>query len=110
MPSTTNLRVLARTRIQQRAFATSPLRMSTNEFGQGKSHAKGASKVPESVQKAAPKGVEEGLPDSVNTTSSVPHCPYYLFVSTAILSPTHLPTIPINHAPHSIRPNADQLY
>lgn len=39
--------------------------MATNEHGQGASHATGDSKVPEGVQKAAPKGLEDALPDSV---------------------------------------------
>jgi hypothetical protein len=39
---------------------------SSNEYGQGKSHATGESAVPESVQKVAPKGLEENLPEGVS--------------------------------------------
>lgn len=42
---------------------------NTNEYGQGASHA-GHSNVPEGIQKAAPKGVEDSLPDSVHDTGS----------------------------------------
>jgi hypothetical protein len=38
---------------------------STNEYGQGKSHATGDSAVPKTVQDKAPSGLEEALPDSV---------------------------------------------
>jgi len=46
--------------------------MSTNQHGQGESHASAHSKVPESVQREAPKGLEESLPDSVHPTGSDP--------------------------------------
>jgi hypothetical protein len=59
------LRSLSRPAFQQTRLITQSARLSANEYGQGKSHAQGASKVPEGVQKAAPKGVEEALPDSV---------------------------------------------
>lgn len=36
-----------------------------NNQGQGISHATGGSKVPDSVQQKAPKGVEEALPNKV---------------------------------------------
>jgi hypothetical protein len=39
--------------------------MSTNEHGQGTSHATGDSKVPEGIQQKAPEGLENKLPDSV---------------------------------------------
>ncbi|KAJ4320716.1 hypothetical protein N0V94_003246 [Neodidymelliopsis sp. IMI 364377] len=41
---------------------------STNEYGQGKSHAQGDSAVPGKIQEAAPSGLEEALPDSVHPT------------------------------------------
>jgi hypothetical protein len=54
--------------IAPRQFSTMPAFRKV-ERGNGeedaKSHATGASKVPESVQEAVPKGVEEALPDSV---------------------------------------------
>jgi hypothetical protein len=47
-------------------FRNNTIRMSsTNEYGQGKSHAQGDSAVPGKVQEAAPSGLEEALPDSV---------------------------------------------
>jgi hypothetical protein len=39
---------------------------SSNEYGQGKSHATGESAVPEGVQKVAPKGLEDSLPEGVH--------------------------------------------
>lgn len=39
---------------------------STNQHGQGASHATGQSAVPGKVQEAAPKGLEESLPESVS--------------------------------------------
>lgn len=39
---------------------------STNNYGQGKSHATGDSNVPKAVQDQAPSGLEEALPDSVS--------------------------------------------
>ncbi|KAF4964752.1 hypothetical protein FSARC_7351 [Fusarium sarcochroum] len=46
--------------------------ISQNERGQGMSHASAPSKVPEGVQRQAPKGLEESLPDSVHPTGSNP--------------------------------------
>ncbi|KAL9117454.1 MAG: hypothetical protein Q9187_006008 [Circinaria calcarea] len=43
---------------------------STNEHGQGASHATGDSVVPDKVQDVAPKGLEKSLPDTVHDTSS----------------------------------------
>ncbi|KAK4122226.1 hypothetical protein N657DRAFT_575796 [Parathielavia appendiculata] len=45
---------------------------STNEYGQGKSHATGESKVPGKVQQAAPEGLEKALPDSIHPTGKEP--------------------------------------
>ncbi|KAK4115500.1 hypothetical protein N656DRAFT_795236 [Canariomyces notabilis] len=45
---------------------------STNEYGQGKSHASGESKVPGKVQEAAPRGLEEALPDKLHPTGKEP--------------------------------------
>ncbi|KAL2017477.1 hypothetical protein VTK56DRAFT_2073 [Thermocarpiscus australiensis] len=45
---------------------------STNEYGQGQSHAAGESHVPGKVQEAAPKGVEEALPDKLHPTGMEP--------------------------------------
>ncbi len=42
----------------------------TNDLGQGASHATGDSKVPESVQNVAPRGLEENLPNQVHDTGS----------------------------------------
>jgi hypothetical protein len=39
---------------------------SSNQYGQGKSHAQGDSAVPGKIQEAAPSGLEEALPDSVS--------------------------------------------
>lgn len=58
--------------IQTRSI-TNSARMSVNEQGQGKSHAVGESAVPKSVQDAAPKGLEEALPDKVRYTSFASH-------------------------------------
>lgn len=44
---------------------------STNSYGQGKSHAVGDSAVPEGVQNAAPKGLEEVLPDKVSNSFQI---------------------------------------
>lgn len=44
--------------------AANPLN-TTNQHGQGASHATGHSKVPAGIQEAAPKSVENALPDSV---------------------------------------------
>ncbi len=50
--------------------------MSTNQYGQGASHAKDAqtgSHVPVSVQKAVPESVERSLPDSIHNTGDQPN-------------------------------------
>jgi hypothetical protein len=62
------LRTISPRFIQQTPiFKQSSIRMSSsNEYGQGKSHASGESAVPESVQKVAPKGLEENLPEGVS--------------------------------------------
>jgi hypothetical protein len=36
-----------------------------------KSHATGPSKVPETIQKLAPKGLEEALPESIHPTNKI---------------------------------------
>ncbi|KAF1996280.1 hypothetical protein P154DRAFT_525707 [Amniculicola lignicola CBS 123094] len=41
-----------------------------NERSQGISHAQGDSKVPDSIQKKAPQGLEESLPNKVHETGS----------------------------------------
>jgi hypothetical protein len=69
------LRTIARPAFQQTRLITQSSRLSANEYGQGKSHAVGGvnnSNVPEGVQKAAPKGVEEALPDSVRCFPPIP--------------------------------------
>ncbi|AEO67131.1 db80a0ed-03d9-41c5-9e82-2b1ae0055c80 [Thermothielavioides terrestris] len=45
---------------------------STNEYGQGKTHATGESHVPGKVQEAAPEGLEKTLPDSIHPTGKEP--------------------------------------
>jgi hypothetical protein len=65
MPFALKLRSVARPVFQQSRLITQSARMSVNEHGQGKSHAVGQSSVPKSVQDAAPKGLEEALPDKV---------------------------------------------
>ncbi|KAI1071845.1 hypothetical protein LB507_005242 [Fusarium sp. FIESC RH6] len=44
-----------------------------NERGQGMSHATGPSKVPESIARQVPKGLEKSLPNSVCQTSPIRH-------------------------------------
>ncbi|KAH7371194.1 hypothetical protein BKA66DRAFT_572932 [Pyrenochaeta sp. MPI-SDFR-AT-0127] len=46
---------------------------SSNNHGQGKSHASGESAVPNKIQQAAPKGLEESLPKGFHPTSSNPN-------------------------------------
>lgn len=54
--------------IAQSIRTAQPVRMwHTNELGQGRSHATGESKVPGSVQEAAPTGLENALPDQVRS-------------------------------------------
>jgi hypothetical protein len=48
-----------------RTFTTRTINMQNNA-GQGASHATGGSHVPESVQKKAPAGLEESLPNPVS--------------------------------------------
>ncbi|KAK3310043.1 uncharacterized protein B0T15DRAFT_481539 [Chaetomium strumarium] len=56
-----------------RITASSFVRMqSTNQHGQGASHATGHSKVPGKVQEAAPQGLEEALPDKLHPTGAEP--------------------------------------
>ncbi|KAH7254938.1 hypothetical protein MRS44_016407 [Fusarium solani] len=43
-----------------------------NERGQGMSHATGDSKVPKPVQRKAPQGLEEKLPEAIHPTGSEP--------------------------------------
>jgi hypothetical protein len=50
---------------------------STNKHGQGQSHATGESHVPQKVQEAAPKGLEEALPDKVHQNNL---CPFNGFI------------------------------
>ncbi|KAF1846952.1 uncharacterized protein K460DRAFT_276176 [Cucurbitaria berberidis CBS 394.84] len=77
MPVALKLRTITRPLIQQtRIFqsTTTSIRMaSSNEYGQGKSHATGESAVPNKVQDAAPKGLEEALPEGVHPTGSNPN-------------------------------------
>jgi hypothetical protein len=70
MPFALKLRSIARPAFQQTRFISQTTRMSVNEHGQGKSHAVGESAVPKSVQDAAPKGLEEALPDKVKISIS----------------------------------------
>ncbi|KAL6163869.1 hypothetical protein ACJQWK_10390 [Exserohilum turcicum] len=74
MPFTSRLRPIYRPLIQQTHIFKKPsIRMSsTNQHGQGASHATGDSAVPHKVQEAAPKGLEESLPDGVHPTGSDP--------------------------------------
>ena len=60
------LRTFTRPIVRVTPVLRNTIRMSsTNEYGQGKSHATGQSAVPNKVQEAAPSGLEEALPDSV---------------------------------------------
>lgn len=53
-----------------RLYNTTPIRMaSQNQSGQGVSHASDSS-VPDSIQRQAPKKLEDELPDSVHNTNS----------------------------------------
>jgi hypothetical protein len=72
------IRSFTRPIIQASRITPSSIRMqSTNEHGQGASHATGQSKVPGKVQEAAPKGLEEALPDKVCSDSSNRPTLYY---------------------------------
>lgn len=46
------------------------MNQNQNEYGQGKSHATGDSKVPEAAQKVLPQGVEESVPNTIHDTGS----------------------------------------
>ncbi|EMD87757.1 hypothetical protein COCC4DRAFT_199812 [Bipolaris maydis ATCC 48331] len=72
---TPQIRTISRPLIRQiPVFKQTSIRMSsTNEHGQGASHATGQSAVPGKVQEAAPKGLEESLPESVHPTGSNPN-------------------------------------
>ena len=60
------LRTFTRPIVRVTPVFRNTIRMSsTNEYGQGKSHATGESAVPNKVQDAAPSALEEALPDSV---------------------------------------------
>ncbi|RYP51652.1 hypothetical protein DL768_003050 [Monosporascus sp. mg162] len=67
-------RLLLRTAVLSRPLSTTHARTASqeNEYGQGVSHATGKSKVPESVQKAAPKTLEDALPDFIHPTGKDP--------------------------------------
>ncbi|KAH9871314.1 hypothetical protein IAQ61_005493 [Plenodomus lingam] len=67
MPVALKLRTITRPFLQQPAlFKQTSIRMSsTNQHGQGASHATGESAVPNKVQEAAPKGLEDALPEGV---------------------------------------------
>ncbi|CAO2655220.1 Nn.00g102840.m01.CDS01 [Neocucurbitaria sp. VM-36] len=77
MPVGLKIRTFARPIVQQsRIFpsTSTSLRMaSSNEYGQGKSHATGESAVPNKVQDVAPKGLEDALPEGVHPTGSNPN-------------------------------------
>lgn len=63
------LRAFTRPIVRTTPIFRNSIRMSsTNEYGQGKSHAAGDSAVPGKVQEQAPSGLEEALPDSVCCT------------------------------------------
>jgi hypothetical protein len=68
MPFALKLRTISRPFIQQTPiFKQTSIRMSsTNQHGQGASHATGESAVPNKVQEAAPKGLEDSLPEGVS--------------------------------------------
>jgi len=65
------LRTFTRPIVRTTPIFRNTIRMSsTNEYGQGKSHATGDSAVPKTVQDKAPSGLEEALPDSVRLTQT----------------------------------------
>lgn len=70
MPVILKLRTITRPFLQQPAlFKQNSIRMSsTNQHGQGASHATGESAVPNKVQDVAPKGLEDALPEGVSGT------------------------------------------
>ncbi|RYP23860.1 hypothetical protein DL765_000937 [Monosporascus sp. GIB2] len=65
---------LLRTAVPSRPLSMTHARTASreNEHGQGVSHATGKSKVPESVQKAASKALEDALPDFIHPTGKDP--------------------------------------
>ncbi|KAF1941444.1 hypothetical protein EJ02DRAFT_404423 [Clathrospora elynae] len=75
MPVALKIRTITRPFVQQSSFfrQTSIRMSSTNQHGQGVSHASGDSVVPKKVQEAAPKGLEESLPESIHPTGSNPN-------------------------------------
>ncbi len=64
---------------------------STNDYGQGASHAKGDSVVPNKVQEAAPEGLERNLPESVRLflSSNIPSDIFILTDVSSFLGPPH---------------------
>jgi hypothetical protein len=67
MSSALRLRTITRPIFRQTLILRPTVRMaSSNEYGQGKSHAQGESAVPGKIQEVAPSGLEEALPDSVS--------------------------------------------
>ncbi|KAL6704308.1 hypothetical protein ACN47E_008372 [Coniothyrium glycines] len=74
MPLALKLRTASRPFLQQTPlFKQTSIRMSsTNDLGQGKSHATGDSAVPKKVQEIAPKGLEESLPEGIHPTAPHP--------------------------------------
>lgn len=68
MPFVLKARTIARPFIQQtHIYKHTSIRMSsTNQHGQGASHATGESAVPKKVQEVAPKGLEDALPEGVS--------------------------------------------
>ena len=67
MSSALRLHTITRPIFRQTLIARPSVRMaSSNEYGQGKSHAQGESAVPGKIQEAAPSGLEEALPESVS--------------------------------------------
>ncbi|RYP03245.1 hypothetical protein DL764_005292 [Monosporascus ibericus] len=67
-------RLLLYTAVLSRPLSTTHVRTASreNEYGQGVSHATGKSKVPETMQKAAPKALEDALPDFIHPTGKDP--------------------------------------
>jgi hypothetical protein len=59
--------------LKRNLFTTSRIMAEENQYGQGASHATGHSKVPEAIQKVAPRKLEEALPDSVCLPDRVLH-------------------------------------
>lgn len=70
MPIALKLRSITRPFLQQTSASKqiTAFRMSsTNQHGQGASHATGDSAVPKKVQEVAPKGLEDALPEGVRS-------------------------------------------